>query len=142
MKILLAVDGSKASLKAVKCLLTQAAWYRERPSVRLVYVHPPVPRLPRMNLVVSAKQIQRFYEEDARKALVRAKRLLEAKGVPYSARLLVGPVAETIVREAVRGRCDLIVLGTRGMTAAANMLLGSTATRVLHVSPVPVLLAK
>lgn len=142
MRILLAVDGSKASLKAVKCLLSQAPWYRERPSVQLVYVHPPVPRLPRMNLVVSAKQIQRFYEEDARKALVKAKRLLEAKRVPYSARLLVGPVAETIVREAVRAKSDLIILGTRGMTAAANMLLGSTATRVLHLSPVPVLLAK
>jgi nucleotide-binding universal stress UspA family protein len=36
----------------------------------------------------------------------------------------------------------MIFIGTRGMTAAANMLLGSVATKVLHLSRVPVLLVK
>ena len=34
------------------------------------------------------------------------------------------------------------MIGTRGMTAAANLLLGSTATRVLQLSDLPVLLVK
>ena len=33
-------------------------------------------------------------------------------------------------------------MGTRGLTAAANMILGSVATKVLHSSKVPVLLVK
>ena len=45
MKILLAVDGSKHSLKAVKTLIDHAGWYREKPAVELVNVHLPVPKL-------------------------------------------------------------------------------------------------
>jgi nucleotide-binding universal stress UspA family protein len=47
-----------------------------------------------------------------------------------------------IAREAVRTGCDLIVIGSRGMTAAANLVLGSTATKVLHVSSLPVTVVK
>jgi nucleotide-binding universal stress UspA family protein len=34
----------------------------------------------------------------------------------------------------------MIYLGTRGMTALPNMLLGSVATKVLHLAQVPVVL--
>jgi nucleotide-binding universal stress UspA family protein len=142
MRILLAVDGSRHSLNAVKCLLEHADWYRENPAVELVYVHLPVPKLPRLRLAVSAAQIRRYYERDGWAALSRAKKLLSAKGVKYTARILVGPIAETIVKQARFARCDLIMIGTRGMTATGNLLLGSTASKVVHLSPVPVLLAK
>jgi nucleotide-binding universal stress UspA family protein len=56
--------------------------------------------------------------------------------------VLVGPIAETIVGHAKKLKADLIFVGTRGMTATANALLGSVATKVLHISPVPVLLVK
>jgi hypothetical protein len=52
MKILLAVDGSKHSLKAVDALIAQASWYREAPQVELVTVHLPVPKLRGMGVVV------------------------------------------------------------------------------------------
>ena len=142
MKILLAVDGSTHSLKTVKRLIAYARWFRETPQVELIYVHLPVPKLPRMSMAVSAKQIREYYEKDGWAALSKAKKLLGASGIRYAARILVGPIAETIVREAARTRSDLIMIGTRGMTAAANLLLGSTATRVLHLSSVPVLLVK
>jgi nucleotide-binding universal stress UspA family protein len=142
MKILAAVDGSKHSVKAVKYLIALAASFRESPQVELIYVHLPVPKLPRMSWAVSAKQIRQYYEKDGWAALSKAKKLLGASGIRYSARILVGPIAETIVREAVRTRSDLIVIGTRGMTAAASLLLGSTATKVLHLSSVPVLLVR
>jgi nucleotide-binding universal stress UspA family protein len=34
------------------------------------------------------------------------------------------------------------MMGTRGMSAAANLLLGSCANRVVNISPTPVLLVK
>jgi nucleotide-binding universal stress UspA family protein len=142
MKIFLAVDGSKHSLKAVKYLIEQARAYREPPSVELVYVHRPVPRLPNMKYVVSNKQIQQYYEDEGSAALSGAKKLLTASGVRYVARILVGEPADTIAREAERTRCHSIVIGTRGMTAAANLVLGSTATKVLHASSLPVTLVR
>ena len=48
--------------------------------------------------------------------------------------------AETIVDCAQRSGCDMIHMGTRGMTALANMGMGSIATKVLHLAQVPVLL--
>jgi nucleotide-binding universal stress UspA family protein len=46
------------------------------------------------------------------------------------------------VQHANTASCDLVVVGNRGMGAAANFLLGSVANRVLHLSPVPVLVVK
>jgi len=142
MRILLAVDGSKHSLDAVKFLIGHLDRARERPQVELLYVHLPVPKLSGLGTVVGRKELQRYYEEEGADQLAAAKRLLDRAGIAYHAHVLVGPVAETIVTQARSARCDLVLIGHRGMTAAANLLLGSIATKVLHLSPVPVLLVK
>jgi nucleotide-binding universal stress UspA family protein len=142
MRILLAVDGSKHSLHAVKCLIEHSDWYREDPAVELVFVHLPVPKLPRMNVVVAARKVRRYYDREGKAALSKARKLLDAKGIKYAAHIFVGPIAQTIARHARIARCDLIMIGTRGLTATGNLLLGSTANKVVHISPVPVLLAK
>ncbi|HVB47856.1 MAG TPA: universal stress protein [Burkholderiales bacterium] len=142
MKILLAVDGSMHSLDAVKCLIEHADWYREKPQVELVTVHLPLPKLPGMGPVVGRSQIKRYYEEEGAQALAKARKLLDAAAIGYSARVLVGAPAETILAHAEAARCDLIYIGNRGMTAAGNLLLGSVAAKVLHVSTVPVLLVR
>lgn len=142
MKILLAVDGSKNSLDAVACLIAHADWYREKPAVELLFVHLPVPKLPGMGQAVSKSQIERYYREEGEAALAEAKKLLERAALPYAARVLVGDVAETIVKHARAAKCDLIFIGTHGRTAAGNMLLGSIATKVLHIASVPVLLVR
>jgi nucleotide-binding universal stress UspA family protein len=142
MKILLAVDGSKQALAAVDCLIEHADWYREKPAVELVTVHLPVPKLPRMSLVVGKNQIKRYYEEEGEAALAAAKRKLDAAGISYQANILVGSIAETLVQHAAKTRCDQIYIGTHGRTAAGAMLLGSTATKVAHISAIPVLLVR
>jgi len=142
MKILLAVDGSKHSLKAAKYLARHARAYRKRPQVELVYVQRPLPDLPNMRMVVGGAQIREYYEEMGSAALSKAKKLLSAAGIRLVARVFVGDAGYTIAREAVRTRCDLIMIGSRGMTAAANLVLGSIATKVLHVSSLPVMVVK
>jgi len=137
MRILLAVDGSKHCLAAVDSLVAHADWYRTRPEVELVTVHLPIP-----SVGVSKAQAQKYYEEEGQTRLAAAKKKLDAAGIRYAAHALIGPVAETLVKHAKDSGCDLIFIGTRGMTATANALLGSTSTKVLHLSPIPVLLVK
>ena len=142
MKVLIAVDGSKHSLDAVQCLIDHAEWYREKPEVELLTVHLPVPKLPRMGLVVSKRQIQAYYQEEGEARLAAARRRLDAAGIKHKDTVLVGPIAETIVKRAKDARCDLIYIGTRGMTEVGKALMGSTATKVLHISDTPVLLVR
>ena len=138
MKILVAVDGSKPSLKAVQLLIDHCDWYREAPEVELVAVHLPVPKVGHLNKA----QLERYYQEEGEGMLKAAKKKLDAAGIAHQARVLVGPVAETLVKHARDKRCELIYIGTRGMSELGKALLGSTATKVLHISDVPVLLVK
>ena len=142
MKILLAVDGSKASLGAVKFVTEHADWYRQKPTVELVTVHLPVPKLPRMGVAVSKSQIEKYYQEEGEQTLADAKRQLERAGMPYEARVLVGAIAETLVAHAAKCGCDLLCIGSKGRSELGKALMGSTATKVLQISDVPVLLVK
>ena len=142
MKILVAVDGSRNSLDAVQCLVDHSDWYREKPQVELVTVHLPVPKLPGMGAAVGKNQIQRYYEEEGQARLAAAKKKLTAARVPFEARVLVGQIAETIVEHAKAKRCDIIYIGTRGMSALGKAMMGSTAAKVLQISTIPVLLVK
>jgi nucleotide-binding universal stress UspA family protein len=142
MRILIAVDGSKGALGAVKHLVGQAKWYRETPRVELVNVRFPVPRVRGMSRVVSRAQIDRYYREEGAAALSQAAKLLDRARIPHTDHILIGDPAEAVVALASRRACDLIVMGTHGRSEIGNALLGSVATRVLRSSRVPVQLVR
>lgn len=142
MKILIAVDGSSYSRDAVSHLIEHADWYRGPLAVDLVYVNPPLPYSGRVSSVIGKSQIERYHREEGEVALAAAKKMLDSAGIQYSAHVLTGPVAETIVQHAKARKCDLIFIGTHGRTAAANLLLGSVANKVLHIATMPVLLVR
>ena len=142
MKILLAVDGSKPSLAAAKLLVEHADWYRRKPELELVTVHLPVPKIGSLRAAVSKAQIERYYREEGEQNLAAAKKLLERSGLAYRVRILVGPVAETLAKHAKSSRCDLVYLGTHGRSAIADAFVGSTASKLLQISEVPVLLVR
>lgn len=50
-----------------------------------------------------------------------------------------GDAADTILKTARRRKCDLIVLGTHGLTGLSRLLVGSVAEVVLRGAPCPVL---
>jgi nucleotide-binding universal stress UspA family protein len=142
MRILLAVDGSKYSLNAVQFLIDHGGWLRETPELDLVTVHLPVPKLPGMGAAVGKAQLDKYYQEESDSRLAAARKKLDAAGVSFEVHTLVGPVAESLVKHAKDKRCDLICIGTRGHTGLGGALVGSTATKVVHISEVPVLLVK
>jgi nucleotide-binding universal stress UspA family protein len=67
--------------------------------------------------------------------LAKAKRA----GARVRGLILEGLPHERIVQTARRKRADLLVMGTHGRTGLAKFFLGSVASRVLAMSPCPVL---
>lgn len=71
-----------------------------------------------------------------------ARMALEGKGLRVVTRVEYGNPVETILSTAEEERVDLIVMGAQGMTAAQELLIGSTAYEVVRRATLPVLLEK
>jgi nucleotide-binding universal stress UspA family protein len=141
-RILIAVDGSSHSAKVAKAVIRQVSAYKDPPELHLAYVHLPLPTLGGLIKPVKHEALQHYYREEGEDALRGAKTLLDRAKLACTIHVLVGPVAETLALEAKRLKCDMIVMGTRGMGAVSGMLLGSVATKTVHLARCPVVLVR
>lgn len=137
--ILVPVDGSQHALHAVKAAITAAG--KTGASLYVITVQAPV-FTSNVKRFVAPETIDEYYHDEGEKALKDVRELLHTEGVAASVEIMVGPVAETVVEYAQKHGCDLIIMGTRGMGAVSNLVLGSVATKVISLSPVPVMLVK
>ena len=76
------------------------------------------------------------------KALAESLRLVETAGLKPHAHVGVGEPGETILAFARRLSCEQIVMGTKGHGPVTELLLGSTARRVVAGAAVPVTLLR
>lgn len=139
--VLIPVDGSESSDRGVDFLVKTAGWYREPIEVHLLTVHHHIP-YGRAAGTVAGDQIKQYYQDEGLVALKSARERLDAAQMPYTFHIGVGEPAEIIAQYARETSCDQIVMGTRGLGSVGGLLLGSVATKVLHVASVPVLLVK
>lgn len=142
-RILLPFDGSDCARRALGRLVLQALAMREA-EVLLLNVQPAVPvRKLLLDARLSAvRRLKAPMREASMKLLAAAQRALEAAGIPCQRHVEFGEPAPEIASFAKRYHCDLIVMGTRGLGALPKLLLGSVATKVLHLSKIPVQLVK
>lgn len=140
MKILLPVDGSTCSTRAVRYVTRHLSQFGKRPDILLVHVDPPA--LERISAQISAEDIARFHAKNADAALKAARRVLDGARIKHREKALVGAPGETIARVAKDERCDLIAMGSHGRGAMASLLLGSVVGRVIAASRIPVLVVR
>jgi nucleotide-binding universal stress UspA family protein len=140
MKILLAVDGSKAALRATRFAVRMLKEMVQPQT--LVLMHADVPLMRRVAAAYGPEQTRRYHEDNARVALKDARAALKRAGVQFSAKMVIGEPAASIVRTAQLGKFDLVVMGSRGRSALKTLLLGSIATKVLSHSSVPVIVVR
>jgi nucleotide-binding universal stress UspA family protein len=139
-RVLLPVDGSASSNRAVEYLI-KLAKSRSDVEVHLLNVQPEI-MSGEISMYVSVDSINEYLQEQGRHALEPAKKLLDNAGVAYIQHIGVGQVAETVAQYAKEKKCDAVVMGTRGMGSITSLLLGSVATKVIHLVSVPVTLVK
>lgn len=142
LKLLVPVDGSESANRAVDHLIDKLAWYKDGVEVHLLNVQHQLPYGGRVESVLGHEQVKQYHHDEGMAALKSAMQKLDAAKVKYHYHIGVGDEAETIARYARDKHCDQIAMGTRGMGSVSNLLLGSVATKVIHLAGVPVLLVK
>ena len=140
MRILLPVDGSPCSTRAVRYVVKHFQSFGKH--ARLTLVHVDSPMLERVSKYVGPEDLARFHEKNAVAAMGGARRVLEKARITFWERQLVGDAAASIARTAKEERSDLIVMGSHGRGALSALLLGSVVSKTLALTRVPVLVVR
>ncbi|WGG50936.1 universal stress protein [Rugamonas sp. DEMB1] len=139
-KILVPCDGSDNALRAVRHAATSA---RENPSIEIELLHVLDPMTFKSQAaLLSPDELSRLCPDEANHVLQPARRILEEGAIPYRVRCRVGPAAGEIAAQVHESGSDGVIMGTRGMGQIASVMIGSVASRVVHLVDVPVTLVK
>jgi nucleotide-binding universal stress UspA family protein len=136
-RILIAYDGSEHSKRAAQ-LAGEFARKQENAELWLVCVMALIPiNLGEPYITEIMDQLTKAGEElieDAKKVI--------GEGIPIHEELMFGSPAESILEVEKTRNCDLIIMGTRGMSGLQSLLLGSQVNKVIIHSKCPVLAVK
>jgi len=141
MKILVAVDGSPYTQKALAYLSANRTLFAQGSDLVLVNVSSGLPT--NVTRHVTKDVVEAHYAEEAAKVLDPAKKYLDEQGFTgYGVQQRHGHAAEQIVAAAKEAGAGLIVMGTHGHGLFGRALMGSVTSKVIAESPVSVLLVK
>ena len=144
--VLVAIDGSEDSLRAVRFLEALALPRQTR--IRLLGVVEPLrypttaPRGARGQLRDILRELEDERRGELDRALQRAADQLGDKIARVNRYTPTGNPAEEIVVTTKDFDTDLVVVGARGLGGIARALLGSVSEKVLHHARCPVLIVK
>ena len=139
LKALVPVDGSENADRAVRHVI-KLVKDGEPIEIHLINVQPPFHG--DVTTFVGKKTVDDYHREEAEKALVSARQILDEAGLKYKTHIAVGSAGETVCEFAKRLEIDKIIMGTRGLGGLAGLLMGSVATDVIKNAHVPVTLVK
>lgn len=142
-KILIPIDGSELALKAVATGVKLAS----EVGAQVVFLHAKAPYIApyAAEVALMDRKTQDMFERsitlESDKILAEAKKIADAAGVANESVSAVSSRAESLIEKSVTEMgCDLIVIGTHGRGAIGRFFMGSVTTRLLHISPVPLLI--
>lgn len=140
-RITVAVDGSAHGHAALQCAIDLAHHYSSALVVLSiaplipVYVAPNEPYVPPMVPESELNQYRGIVEAAVKEA--------EAAGVGNVTGLCdEGPIVDEILAHLEHYPTDLLVVGSRGLSTARRLLLGSVSTAMVNHAPCPVLVVR
>lgn len=142
MKIPVATNGSRNSLRAVRYAASLLhLLHTGSNKITLLSVHDDA-GLGRAKAFVGKARVAGYLRELSEKELTPARKLLQADGSGYDIEIRTSHVAKEIVNCASKGKFDMIVMGSKGRSAVADLLIGSVTQRVLATAKQPVVVVK
>lgn len=141
-KLLVPVDNSPCAMRALAHAIRLATEHGPMP-LHIVHAHEEPDVAGKVQIYMTEEKASELLRRNSEQVLGPAIAAAQAAGVPFTTEILTGAdVAMAISDCADRRGCDGIVMGTRGMGAIANLMMGSIATKVIHLATVPVTLVK
>ena len=144
-RILIPTDGSAISRKAVK----QGVAFAQSIGATVVGFFSPEDYRAIMYTeympatLLSQEEFEAQAKKAAEKQLAQVQKAAEAADVRYESYWTISITPwEAIIEAARKKKCDLIFMGSHGRTGLAGLVLGSTTTKVLTHSKVPVLVTR
>ena len=128
---LVAVDGSRGSLRAVEMVIRLSA-FEQGAGVDLVHVESW------LNKEAAETELVRH----GWAVMTTARQLLDASHIHWRLYALMGDGAPQIASLAYQLGSRGIAIGSRGLTAAESVLLGSVASKVVHLARTAVLIVR
>jgi nucleotide-binding universal stress UspA family protein len=138
-KILIPVDGSPASLRALDFAIGMA---RQNPGTSLVLLNVQTISASEATSAAMGGDWQDTASQASTRALEQAVKKCEAGSIGVNTLVKTGLVAEAIAQVARDEGINHIVMGTRGLGSIQGLLLGSVAMKVVHLAEVPITLIK
>jgi len=136
-KILTAIDGSSYSELIVEKAIEQATV--NNGEILLVYCHRKFPTI--MGQPYKDGEIAKIMSESEKLVAPFLQRIREAN-IAVDERIMEEP-AGTVIPEIARiENCDLIIMGSRGLTNLASLIIGSVTNRVLQTAHCSVLVVR
>lgn len=136
--ILLAVDGSEHSLRAAKEAGDLARAMKSK-VLRIVIAYdgiPPYLGEPNLQQAINARL------KEANEILQKAQEAIGTIPGEIHTELIEGSPAEAIINVAKTRGSTVIVMGSRGMSSIAELVLGSTSHKVVSHASCPVLIIR
>lgn len=140
MNILIAADGSDYTKRALAYLTAHDEWLGPAHRYTVLTVVPAVPS--HAARAVGKSAVDGWYADAADAVFKPIRTFFKKQGIEARFVSKVGHAGETIAKYADAHRFDLLVLGSHGHGAIANLVLGSVATKVLAGCRTPVLLVR
>jgi universal stress protein E len=149
-KILVGVDLSSGDRLAVEDLgattreaINRAIWLAGESSAELTFFAALDLSAHTLDLLEEEQeQIHHTVRDDATAVLAELVHEAKEAGVAASSRLEFGRSWLEIIKEVLRHGHDLVIVGTRDLSATGRFLMGSTATKLLRKCPCPVWITK
>lgn len=140
MKILLAVDGSAYTKKMLAYLVNHNETFGSDSSYTLLTVQSAIP--PRARAALGKSLVDQYQLDEAERVLSPVGKFLLRHGMDAKSAWKVGNAGDQIAKFADAGKFELLIMGSHGHGALANLVMGSVATKVLANCSVPVLLVR
>lgn len=141
-RILLAVDGSESSTNAVRYVIALREDLRSPDGLELHLVNVQRPVSRDVSSFLASDTLDEYHRERSEAAFAPARNLLTAAALSSTEHVQIGAPGATIAHISADNDCDMIVMGTRGLSTHAGFFLGSVARETLEHSQVPVLMVK